>query len=652
MSNYINIDENTSIRDVTFEIWKRVLNNIPYIYKTKGTHSSIRALLSCYGIPNSILNIREYGGPDIDTSAKNYYTFDNQAMALKFYANQSIEIPWHSSSLDRFPSTIEFRFNPVTNLNLVNNSASLVDVDNYFSIQTIHTSAKNGKVKFSIKNSSGSYTEVTSSEIPIYDGSFNSVVLQRETESDIITSQTFNLFVNKYKNNNLTYTATGSLITILSENLEWATNATMSLGGNSQFSNYFSGSLQEFRLWDTSLTDATILSHTKFPQSFIGNSTTSSFDDLLLKYSFDDPRNHYFGSDSSLINEIFYANYSVPFININGWPNEPSFPYSYMSTTFESEATPINIGTSRWSSNKVRIESSSLSGNLNPFKRVEINAYDFQQLDSNLLGIYFSPINLINENIIKSLGTVDIGDLIGDPRDDIEYTTLKALNKMYWKVSSTPTPFGSYVNHIKRYDSSLFDMIKKILPARVKPQFGIVYEQSLLERTKIKQNTITGSLLGYIAEEYFPVNNIIATNYTQTNLNATINITNNITEISTNFENNNIYNILHVISISSASGSYIPFISSVVNFSDNITENQAQTINSSTYQMYSFDTGYNSRHYKNYLGYGTWEKRIKAVGCLNDKNTTYNKQYPVEITNVDAKVLIVRDDGKSKLQVE
>ena len=44
------------------EIYKRLYHNIPYLYKTKGTKESIRALVSIYGIPDDILSVREFGG--------------------------------------------------------------------------------------------------------------------------------------------------------------------------------------------------------------------------------------------------------------------------------------------------------------------------------------------------------------------------------------------------------------------------------------------------------------------------------------------------------------------------------------------------------------------------------------------------------------
>ena len=50
-------------QDLSKEIWKRLYHNAPYLLKTKGTERGIRALISCYGIPSTILNVKEYGGP-------------------------------------------------------------------------------------------------------------------------------------------------------------------------------------------------------------------------------------------------------------------------------------------------------------------------------------------------------------------------------------------------------------------------------------------------------------------------------------------------------------------------------------------------------------------------------------------------------------
>ena len=60
-----------SNEEITTEVWRRIVNNLPYLLKTKGTARSIKALMSCYGIPQTLLSIREYGGPAISGDAPN-----------------------------------------------------------------------------------------------------------------------------------------------------------------------------------------------------------------------------------------------------------------------------------------------------------------------------------------------------------------------------------------------------------------------------------------------------------------------------------------------------------------------------------------------------------------------------------------------------
>ena len=50
---------------ITNEVWRRIVNNIPYLLKTKGSARAVKALIATYGIPQAFLSIREYGGDNI-----------------------------------------------------------------------------------------------------------------------------------------------------------------------------------------------------------------------------------------------------------------------------------------------------------------------------------------------------------------------------------------------------------------------------------------------------------------------------------------------------------------------------------------------------------------------------------------------------------
>ena len=48
------------------EIYKRIYHNLPLLIKSKGTERGLRALINCFGIPSSLLEIRQLGGAKID----------------------------------------------------------------------------------------------------------------------------------------------------------------------------------------------------------------------------------------------------------------------------------------------------------------------------------------------------------------------------------------------------------------------------------------------------------------------------------------------------------------------------------------------------------------------------------------------------------
>lgn len=54
--------ETLASREIEKEIYKRIYHNLPYLLKSRGTQRGIKALISCYGIPESILSVKEFGG--------------------------------------------------------------------------------------------------------------------------------------------------------------------------------------------------------------------------------------------------------------------------------------------------------------------------------------------------------------------------------------------------------------------------------------------------------------------------------------------------------------------------------------------------------------------------------------------------------------
>ena len=80
-------NETFSKQDITKEIWKRVYHNAPYLLKTKGTERGLRALINCYGIPDTLLDIKEYGSAHPDRDETKLYTYNKFSQALTGTSN-------------------------------------------------------------------------------------------------------------------------------------------------------------------------------------------------------------------------------------------------------------------------------------------------------------------------------------------------------------------------------------------------------------------------------------------------------------------------------------------------------------------------------------------------------------------------------------
>ena len=63
ITNYVTSSLQTlAAATIQDELYKRLYHNLPYLLKTKGTERGVKALISTFGIPESILTVREFGG--------------------------------------------------------------------------------------------------------------------------------------------------------------------------------------------------------------------------------------------------------------------------------------------------------------------------------------------------------------------------------------------------------------------------------------------------------------------------------------------------------------------------------------------------------------------------------------------------------------
>jgi len=103
-----------SMDDVNKSLYKRIYHNIPYLLKSKGTIAGLRALITSYGIPDTILKISEFGGKDkVNENDWDYY-FNKFNYSFNTTGSNFISSSWEINTQFNYtydtPGTVEFRF--------------------------------------------------------------------------------------------------------------------------------------------------------------------------------------------------------------------------------------------------------------------------------------------------------------------------------------------------------------------------------------------------------------------------------------------------------------------------------------------------------------------------------------------------------------
>ena len=490
----------TSERDISREIWSRIINNMPFFLKNKGTVRALKGLMNVYGIPSTILRVKEFGGPQLNENDSPQFEITRKfTKALDFRGGQSVKVAWaNDSTSGRKPDTVEFRFRAATGSNQILVEKQDGNNQDFFIRLKDNGSADNyGFVSFMLSGSAvgqdfGQYKEVLSSELPVYDGDFYSVMVNRTSgSSNTAISQSYNLNVGKYDASrskiHLYSTSTMDVTQAPSSSFSnaWTGSGDIYIGGSGSLANVgaqFSGSIMEYRHWTEVLNTGSFKNHIANPKAYNGNTVSSSYDNLVLRYSFDDNKD--LTSDTEGIRDVS----SNQTTTLSG--SHAGFTGNFFRSVVDELKTHIpSVGGLRRVTNKVRIENNPIKNgeSLQRNKRATISAYDTAPNDSNKVGIWFAPTDVINNDIINSVGDLNFDNYLGDPRDKtkLNYNGLNYVADNYWKKYTSPNNFWDYMRLIKYYDQSIYPQLRKLIPARAKPDIGLLIEPNIFERPKV-----------------------------------------------------------------------------------------------------------------------------------------------------------------------
>ena len=257
----------------------------------------------------------------------------------------------------------------------------------------------------------------------------------------------------------------------------------------------FSGSLQEFRFWMKPLSESAFNNHVLNPMAIDGNTYTSSFSDLIARYSLGADLKTYALGDGSIIRSShpnqdierpFQSNRSTN-ITASGFNGTVDFIES-----FEKVATivPNSIGLNA-GQQKIRIQENTLEGNLSYNKKAEVPSG--HPADVNRVSIQLTPVDQINIDMEHQLGGIEFNDLVGDPRAKYKtyYDDVVFYDNHYWLKHFGPFKYSEFFKMIRYYDDTVLCQMKRNVPGRNKPDFNVSIEPHILERPRIPERKPT-----------------------------------------------------------------------------------------------------------------------------------------------------------------
>jgi len=517
--------------DTNKSLYKRLYHNVPYLLKSKGTLAGLRALITSYGIPDTILRINEYGGKDkVNTNDYDYWK-DEFNYAFSTSGSNFISSSWHLHSdwdaYENTPSSLMFRFKteglPEENIPYSQSlwygdggtaitltytgsaytsgsySGSAIDPEYQFATLTFYPSTNNN-------------TTTASVYLPFFDGNWWSVMVNRENES-------FNLYVknNQYgTGDNNTIIGFSASDTIVSTDSYWNNtdisyfpaafgvndpmgydiavydvNIYDQTGAVSSTYAPFTGSYQEIRYYAVAISESVFADYTMNPYSIEGNSLNTSADELAFRASI--------GGELYMQTQSIHPRIDGTWGTRHSFPSNSNFfydltPHFVPNVEYHQLDTPI-VGIRGAVSDKIRVENNVIAeGNaLSTFRSLTqyTNASASYTPSVNYMEVAFSPQNEINDDIIGQIGSFNIGEFIGDPRyrssSALTYNELDTLRNDYFQKYTKNYNLRDFIRLIKFFDNSLFKMIRDFVPARTGLASGIVIKQHILERNRYPQ---------------------------------------------------------------------------------------------------------------------------------------------------------------------
>ena len=523
-------NDNIPLDDVNKSLYKRIYHNLPYLLKSKGTLPGLRALITSYGIPDTVLRINEYGGKD-KVNANDWDYWKNESN----YAFSTSGSNFISSSFSpksewsaKTPKTVMFRFkadgisetytptsqslwylNDPTDPNLPEVALTLIYTGSALTSGSYSGSIIDPYYEYATLTLYPDITDLNVSAsiyLPFFNNDWWSVMVTQTGIYDFSLFTQNKVYEGGDNGTNLGFAESSSVNSLT--NMYPSLVTSFFPAPAPIINNYapFQGLYQEIRYYSTVISESVFENYTMNPYSIESNEFNNSQNELLFR--------------APLGGDLYTQSLSIHPRITGSWIPLQSFIGDFSNFNFNSSPLfvpneeyffynqPI-VGIKNAVSDKIRIEDNiEPAGNvLSAFTTILQNSEVSASYTSNinLLEVAFSPQNEINDDIMSSFNDFNIGEYIGDPRlrstPATTYPELEKIRNDYFEKYIKNYNLQDFIRLIKFFDNSLFKMIRDFVPARTSLASGIVIKQNLLERNKYPQpqlsyidSTISGTL--------------------------------------------------------------------------------------------------------------------------------------------------------------
>lgn len=444
----------TQLYQIKNEFWRRTLNNLPYIYKRKGTREAAEALLRVYGLDEKSVKLKEFGlKPDVGIRT---YRINSEKSAWMLQVATTMSAVSSLSSFN-LSSSNSFEFDMRFLAADTTGSASTASFPTVMLSQSsggrlkrvdISRAANSATGTVILTMQSGAFSSsISATNLPVFDGQVFHVGVTETTQSVRLEVRRLD-----EDDEDVVSVVTGAFTG--SGALTSSVKAYVVAGAQPYW-------VRDVRVWNVELSSSELSDHALNPFSF--GTYVPERQALALRWECDKD------SDLALASGSLYD------ASGNGRTGGSANDQYLRFLLDYNFIAPVEYG---WNEEKVRI----VDGAVVPVGET--------WNDSAALALEFNLIDALNEDISLMMSSMDnwnnvIGDAANRHRES--YPALDRLRRQYFSRLSGRINFRAFADFLDFFDRSFVELVGRLLPARADFKGAeFVVESHMLERPKVQ----------------------------------------------------------------------------------------------------------------------------------------------------------------------